>query len=153
MKPVAQSSKQSTRAEWFDNLIATLKTHELQLETNTASEEMRQVYDIFMGDDLDAMFKMNKDTTQKYFVRKIIVEYLKSLDKNLPQKLAFDFNDSEVLVWAEINDNDEVQEKILARAESRINSIFHPYGFDMESMIVEKGDNLPIPNHYKTFKA
>ena len=145
--------KQANRAEWFDNLIASLRTHELQLETDTAPEEIKKAYDIFMGDDLNAMFKLNKDTTQKYFVGKIIVDFLKQLDKSLPLKLAFDFNDSEVLVWAEIDDNNEAQEKALARAESKINATYHPYGFDMEAMVVEKSDKLPIPNHYKIFKA
>lgn len=144
---------QVSRSEWFDNLIATLKTHELQLETNTAPEEMKQFYSSIMGDNLDEMFKMQKAAAQKYFVGKIIVDFLKLLDKNIPQKLAFDFNDSEVLVWAEIEDNNEAQEKMLTRAESKINASFHPYGFDMETMIVESGDNVPIPNHYKIFKA
>jgi hypothetical protein len=145
--------KQLSRSEWFDNLIATLKTHELQLETNTATEEMKQFYTAIMGDNLDDMFKMQKAAAQKYFVGKIIVDFLKLLDKNIPQKLAFDFNDSEVLVWAEIENNNEAQEKLISRAESKINALFHPYGFDMETMIVESGDNVPIPNHYKIFKA
>lgn len=150
---ITQSSKTSSRAAWFDELIATLRTHELQLETNTATKEMKELYDILMKNDFDEMFKLNKATAQKHFVGKIIVEYLKYLDKNLPLKLAFDFNDSEVMVWAEIDDNNLFQENALARAESKINAIFHPYGFDMESMIVEKKDNLPIPNHYKVYKA
>lgn len=150
---ISSDSKQANRTEWFDNLIASLRTHELQLETETATDEIKKIYEVLMGDDLNSMFKMNKDTTQKYFVGKIIVDFLKQLDKNLPLKLAFDFNDSEVLVWAEVDDNNEIQEKILARAESKINAIYHPYGFDMETMVVEKSDQLPVPNHYKIFKA
>ncbi len=106
-----------------------------------------------MGNDLDEVMKMNKQTIQKYFVGKIVIDFLKFLDKNIPSKLAFDFNDSEVLVWAEVEDNNEAQEKYLTRAESKINAQYHPYGFDMEAMIVERNDNLPIPNHYKVFKA
>jgi hypothetical protein len=145
--------KKETRSEWFDNLIATLRTHELQLETNTATEEMKQFYADIMDNNLDDMLKMQKAAAQKYFVEKIIVAFLRLLDKNIPLKLAFDFSDSEVLVWAEIEDNNQAQEKILTRAESKINASFHPYGFDMEMMIVESSDNVPIPNHYKIFKA
>lgn len=145
--------KQVSRSEWFDDLIAALKTHELLLETNTATEEMKQFYEAIMGDNLDELFKMQKTTAQKYFVGKIVFDFLKILDNHVPLKLAFDFNASEVLVWAEVDDNDEMQEKILSRAESKINAIYHPYGFDMETMIVESSDNMPIPNHYKIFKA
>ena len=110
------------------------------------------MYDAIMGNNVDELLKTNKALLQKYFVSKIVVEYLKFLDKNQPLKLAFNYNDSEVLVWAEIEDNNEMQEKFLTRAESKINAKYHPYGFDMETMIVEKSDSLPIPNHYKIFK-
>ncbi len=50
----------SSRVEWFDNLIATLRTHELQLETDTAPDDMKKMYEILMSDNLDEMFKMNK---------------------------------------------------------------------------------------------
>ncbi len=141
------------RAEWFDNLIATLRTHELQLETNTAPAELVEFYKNLMGNNIDELLKTNKALTQQHFVSKIILEFLKLLDKTLPRKLAFDFNDSEVLVWAEIDDNNDQQEKLIVRAESKINALFHAYGFDMETMIVEESDNLPIPNHYKVFKS
>lgn len=154
MNPQTSSTpKQSNRAEWFDHLIAALRTHELQLETDTAPDELKKTYDLLMGNDIDEVLKMNKQTIQKHFVGKIIIDFLKLLDKNLPAKLAFDFNDSEVLVWAEIEDNNEEQEKLLTRTESKINAQYHPFGFDMEAMIVEKSDALPIPNHYKVFKV
>ena len=153
MNTATTHTKTNSLAEWFDNLVATLRTHELQLETNTASEEIKQVYGLLTTDNFDAMFKLNKAAAQQYFVGKILIDYLRYLDKNLPLRLAFDFNDSEVLVWAEVDDNNVEQEKLLVRAEAKINAVFHPYGFDMETMIVEKSDHLPIPNHYKTFKA
>jgi hypothetical protein len=153
MSLTIQPLKSTSRTEWFDYVIAALRTHELQLETNTASEDLQNYYATIMGGNLDEMFKMQKAAAQQYFVPKILFEYLKLLDSNLPLKLAFDYNDSEVMVWAEIEDSNPVQENILARAEARINAIFHPYGFDMETMIVEKSDNLAIPNHYKIFKA
>jgi len=148
-----QTTKETSAELWFDELIATLRTHQLQLVTDTASQELKDVYKVLMSENLDELFKVNKAHSQQYFVRQVILEYLRLLENNLPKKLAFDFNDSEVLVWAEIENNDEVQEKALARAESKINAKFHPFGFDMESLIVEAGDNMQIPNHYKIYKA
>jgi len=153
MSAKTSSSLSSNKTEWFDHLVATLRTHELQLETDTASKDIKKMYELLMSDNMDEMFKMNKIVSQQYFVKKILIDYLHILDNNLPLKLAFDFNDSEVLVWAEIEDNNEVYEHVLTRAESKINAIYHPYGFDMETMIVEKSDNLPVPNHYKIFKT
>lgn len=153
MNTATQTSKETSAELWFDELIATLRTHQLQLATDTASQGLKELYKILMNDNMDELFKVNKAHAQQYFVGQVILEYLRLLDNKLPKKLAFDFNDSEVLVWAEIENNDEAQEKALARAESKINAKFHPYGFDMESLIVEASDNMQIPNHYKIYKA
>ena len=146
---VVQNEK---RTLWFDNLISTLRLHEIQLDTETANPQLRKLYDVMISENFDEMFRLNKAAAQEFFVKKIIVEYLQLLGDKLPTKLAFDFNDSEVLVWAEIEDNQEILERSLTLAEAKINAKFHPYGFDMESMIVEKGDGLPVPNHYKIYK-
>ncbi len=140
------------RAVWFDELISTLRVHEVQLDTDTISPDLKKYYDVLISRNFDEMFRLNKAGSQEFFVKKIIVEYLRILGENKPEKLAFDFNDSEVLVWAQIKDNDHKMESVLNTAEAKINAQFHTYGFDMESMIVENSDNLPIPNHYKTFK-
>ena len=57
-----------------------------------------------------------------------------------------------VLVWAEINDDDEQMEDKLILSEAKINAKYHLYGFDMESTIVETSDKLPVPNHYRSLK-
>ncbi len=145
-------AKKDKREAWFDNLISTLRVHELKLQTGTADPELKKLYDTFLSDNFDEMFRMNKAASQEYFVKKIIFDYLKIIETKLPSKLAFDFNDSEVLVWAEVENDAEEQERLLAQAEAKINAMYHPYGFDMESMIVEKGDNMPVPNHYKIYK-
>ena len=137
---------------WFDDLVSTLRAHQVQLETDTATDQLKSLYDGLMNDSFDELFKRNKEFIQKHFVSKIIVDYLKLIKDNTPSKLAFDFNDSEVLVWAEINDDKEYLEKNLILAEAKINSIYHEFGFDMESTIVGSNDNLEIPSHYKIYK-
>lgn len=140
------------RTAWFDDLISTLRVHEIQLDTETAHPEIKKLYDVIISENFDEMFRLNKVAAQEFFVKKIIVEYLRLLGDTLPTKLAFDYNDSEVLVWAEIMNKQEDLERKLTLAEAKINAKFHPYGFDMESMIVEKSDGLRVPNHYKIYK-
>lgn len=140
------------RAVWFDELISTLRVHELQLDTQTIHPDLKKFYDVVISKNFDEMFRLNKAAAQEFFVKKIVVEYLRILGDNLPNKLAFDFNDSEVLVWAEIERDDQKMESLLTQAEAKISALFHPYGFDMESMIVENSDGLPVPNHYKIYK-
>jgi hypothetical protein len=152
MRQITESQNASLEA-WFDDFVSTLRTHQVQLETNTASKEVENLYSSLLSGDVETVFKTNKETAQKFFVGKIILEYLNLLGNDFPQKLAFDHNDSEVLVWAEIEDDREDLEKKLIIAEAKINAKYHEYGFDMSTTIVENSDAHDVPNHYKSFKA
>jgi len=138
---------------WFDEFITTLRTHQVQLETNTANAELKKFYETIFGGNADELAHLGKTGALKYFVPRIIVDYLNLISAKRPLRLAFDFNDSEVLVWAEIPDNDEQLERALLIAEAHINSKYHNYGFDMETTIVEAGDSLDVPNHYTLYKS
>ena len=143
--------KQINEEDWFDNLVATLRLHKIQLDTYTASPEMRKMYDIFFSGDTDNMALLGKKNAQKYFIRKMVIDYVEFIDGKDSLKLAFDFNDSNVLVWAEIANDDEVMERSLIMAEAKINAKYHDFGFDMTTTLVETRDHLSIPNHYQIF--
>jgi len=136
---------------WFERFVEQLRIHQLQIQTRTAPKEMESVYmALAQGNDL-AIAKNIKPFTQKTFVGAIILKYLELLGESKPNKLAFDFNDSSVLAWAEIDDDDEEMESFLLIAEAKVNAEFQDCGFCMSSTIVEKSDNLTIPNHYRVF--
>jgi hypothetical protein len=136
---------------WFDELISTLSTHQLMLSTNTASESLNNFYSTLLSGNANEIANLSRSQTQRHFISSIILDYVEIIKNNTPLKLAFNFNDSEVLVWAEINENDELKEKHLYLAEAKINAKYNQYGFDMTTMIVEDTDNISIPNHYKPF--
>lgn len=145
--------KQSSLEAWFDNLIGTLRTHELQINTKTADAELESFYDTMRTGNADSMAKLTRGMAQQHFLKSIVIDYIQSIKETMPQKLAFDFHDSEISVWAEVKDGDQEMERTLLKAEAQINSKYYQFGFDMETTIVEEGDSLKIPNHYKAFKA
>lgn len=144
---------QTVNEAWFDEFIASVRTHQLQLETGTASQEIKQAYDLMInGSDNDLAY-YSKASANRHFIRKLILDYIKSISSSMPVKLAFDMDDSEVLVWAEIADDDEAAENFLLLTEAEVNAKYHQFGYDLTSTIVETRDSLPIPNHYVTFKG
>jgi len=151
MTETLEFSKQTIETDWFDNFVAMLRTHELQLETNMASNKMRKMYDVFFSGNTDNMASMSKNNAQRHFVSKMLVDYVGFISKKSPSKLAFDFNDSNVSVWAEIPDDDELMERSLILSEAKINAKYHEFGFDMTTTLVETRDHLSIPNHYQIF--
>ena len=141
------------KSTWFDEFIAMIRTHQLQLETNTANEAIKKVYDIAINGSDNQLAELNKMSANQHFIKKIIVSYLHEIESKMPLKLAFDLDDSEVLVWAEIKDSDDEAEDFLLLAEAAVNADFHKYGYDLTSTIVEARDSLPIPNHYSLVKS
>lgn len=152
MKKASKLGISPTEA-WFDEVISTLRAHQLQLETNTASPDVKRFYDIIFGSDPNDVAHIGKVLSQKHFIPRIIYDFIRTIDDSALRKLAFDFNDSEVLVWAEISDDDEKAESTLLKAEAQLNAKYHPFGFDLETTIVEESDNIPIPNHYRVYKS
>jgi hypothetical protein len=142
---------QNTTEQWFDELVAALRTHKLLLETNTANEDTKRMYNVLMGGSALDVAHFSRALSQRQIIGSMLLDYLKIIKDSKPQKLAFDYNDSEVLVWAEIDKNNEQLEKQLYLAEAQVNAKYHQYGFDMTSMIVENCDNIFVPNHYKPF--
>lgn len=149
IKPPADEA----REKWFDELLATLSTHRLMLETNTAGPELSNIYNQLIGGNADALAQQSLELAQRHFVPRMLLEYLQQLRTAgiQSQSLAFDLNDHEVLVWATIPEDDEAMEQALILAEARVNAKYHPFGFDLTSTIVEESDGMPIPNHYTVF--
>lgn len=142
----------SVQEVWFDDLIAQLKVDQVQLETDTASAEKKNFYETLINGTAEQQALMNKKFAQQTFIPRIIVAFLNAIKGTLPLHLAFDFNDSQVLLWAVIADDDEVMEDRLILAEAKVNAEFHKYGFAMVSTIVEESDRARTPNHYKIIK-
>ena len=146
---LAEQKTNAAYEPWFDDLVATLRGHQVQLEAGVASEATASLYQQLMAGDGQGLMHANRQMTQRFFVSNILVDYYQQLaDVALP-KLAFYHTDSEVLVWAEIADDDLVAERRLILAEAFVNNTHHKFGFDVTTTIVECRDELPVPNHYR----
>lgn len=99
-----------------------------------------------------SLFQKTRDNSTQYFITSILNDFISELKETnrLPVKLAMGFSDSKLLVWSEIEDNDEETENAILIAEAKVNSKYIKNGFFINSTIIEKSDNLPIPPHYQT---
>lgn len=150
-KPIQSSSdNQSTVDNFFATIIDHLKIDHLLITSDVASNEKKNFYhDMIHGDEKTVVGNL-RQTSSVFFIGNIVKEFLTELKlyNRLPNKLALGMSDSKILVWAEINDNDELSEDALLLSEAKVNSRYHNYGFYLNSTIIEKSDNLPIPPHY-----
>lgn len=138
---------------WFTAFIDHLKTDHLLLTSKVAPEETIRFYNaLITGDEMFLAAQARKISTVQ-FIKKLVYDYLSEFNKygRNPLKLALGLSESKILVWSEIEDNDEETEDALLLAEAKVNGKYRPYGFYVNSTIIEKSDKVPVPPHYQTF--
>jgi hypothetical protein len=152
-QPVNQSLFNSEQSgKWFDELIATIRTHQLVLETDLADQERKKFYELMMIGSEFEVAGMSHGITTTVLIKTMLVDYLKELNERgvKPVDIAFDNTNSGLLVWSVINDNDEDTENNLLLSAAKVNAKFNQYGFAISSTILEKSDEHPIPEHYQS---
>jgi len=143
----------STEIEvWFKQFIEEVEFAQLKLETGIASNELKKAFEILSGGNLTEIHQLNAQMAEKFFIAQIIQDFLK-LTLQIPlKKLAFAPDHSKVLVWVEIDDDDEIAERAIIITEAKINAQYHPYGWVIDIMILETSDELSVPTNYQTIK-
>jgi ribosomal protein L16 Arg81 hydroxylase len=137
--------------DWFNQFISEIKVDQMMIETNTAPAEKKEFYTNAMTGNVLGIFSSMRLESTKFYISQIVNDYFKELHENKanPQKLAFDLSDAKILVWAQIQNQDESTERALILSEAEANSKYSDNGFYISSTIVEDCDNLPVPPHYK----
>ncbi len=137
--------------EWFNTLIDTIKVDHFLLETDTVSTEKKELYQALIAKDHAKVFGDMRTASSQFFIKQLVLEYAQHIyTSRTPLKLALGISDSKILVWAEIEDNDEEMENLLLLSEAKINGKFNIHGFYINSTIIERSDAILIPPHYQS---
>ncbi len=147
-----QSEKLLTHNDWFNGIIAKLREDQSMIQDNTAPSDVKSFYNTFLVGTTDEMAHQSKRLSHSYFIANIVTKYIQTIRLTMPEQLAFAYTDSEILVWAELKDDDWATERQLILAAAKINAEYHRFGYDVTNVFVEESDNLLIPNHYQPFK-
>lgn len=131
-------------------MVAQLRVDELALETQTATTEKREHYEMLINGSPEQLLLRQQEGVTRHFVSKMLVDFVRLSLPHWPRirRLAASANDSEVLLWIELFEEDDLLENQLTDIEARVNSRFHELGYDLELMVVEADDQLTIPSHY-----
>lgn len=138
---------------WFENLIEQLRTDRTAINCGTATKEKEDFYSKFVTKSVDEIVNDNRKVLIMNYIELALKAYnekLKEYDSK-PLKVAFNFADSKVYVFAIIDNDDEKSENALFLSEAYVNAKFREYGVHLSTTILEKEDNYEIPDHYKTY--
>jgi hypothetical protein len=146
---IANTQVQADRDKWFHEFISGIQADKFMLDADIASKQVMDTYDMLMRGNQDEIALASHNSSKIYFIKQLLLSYLKKvIGEKLPVKMAFDMDNCEILVWAQIKDDDTETEDRLLMIEAEINGVYHSIGYDLTTTIVENRDNLNIPNHY-----
>ena len=140
-----------TSDDWFNDMVAHLREEQAKMNDKTMPKATESMYKTFMVGNPNEIAHQGRKLFQAHFVPTILANYVANIQRNLPEQMAFAFNDNEILVWAELKDDDWDTEQALILAAAKTNAEFHKYGYDINTTFVEECDKLSIPNHYQPF--
>jgi len=138
--------------QWFDKMVGNLRYDQALFDNDILEKGKREIYSTLISGNQELINHLGRQASSAFFITKIIDNYFKELikTKSKPNKIALEMSDSKILVWAEINENDEVMEDGLILSQAKTNAEFSKYGFHISSTIVENTDFLDVPKHYKS---
>lgn len=139
---------------WFENLIFGMRTHELPFRPLMDEENTRALYQHIIAVDDGTIFTNIRREATQVLVKNIILKFLHEVTERnaLPDTLAFSLTPTTILVWAEIDDDNEALEDNILMAEAKTNAYASQFDLSIETLVVEKSDLLSIPDHYIALK-
>jgi hypothetical protein len=117
---------------------------------------MKQAYDeiIEADDDFKQIFIMQNKYATKHFIVEMLNNYVESgiVEHESIVKLAFGLDESKLMVWAEIQDDNEEIEYMLFDLAGNINAEYFETGFQIQTIVTEEYEGLVIPKSYSMYK-
>lgn len=147
MLPAAQEA-------WFKNLISGIKTDQLKFQSIIEDENTKALYQHVIAADDGTIFQNIRREATQVLIKNIVLKFLQEVLEQdaLPGTLAFALTPAAILVWAEIEDDNELLEDCILQAEEKTNAYANQFDLTIETLVVEKSDLLRVPDHYIQIK-
>lgn len=146
-------TKSTDTSKWFDNLIASIRSEEIQLVCGIATQEKKDFWKPFFEDNHLEIAKRSRESASILLIPNLLADYVNGIKRRKIDlvSLSFQLSDSIILVWAVVNDDDELSMDNLFLQEAEVNAKYCDHGFHISTTIMEKSDNCPTPSHFQQF--
>lgn len=137
--------------EFFSDMVTKLNVTEFLYNNKGLSDQEYRMWTAAINKNLEPMMLANRVATNVACANKAFEEFMLALraEKDVKlRKLAVDISRSKLLVWAEVEDDDDSSMRSVLYADSVANLKMEDLGFSVSATVVEKSDCVPVPSHY-----
>lgn len=138
-------------SEWFNNIVAQLRAHELMINEGVASKEVKQFYNDLIRADFDTHIKNQMSFGHKHMIGITLKELFGGLGDTVKkvEKIGLHLGNNKIRVWAVIPDDADELDKNLILTVAGVNAKIEQTGYFIDLYTVEKSENVDMPNQFK----
>ncbi len=146
------SQRDSRGHEALREVLHTLRIHDEEFKNNAAPKEVESFWNIVAERDQTKMFADMSERSESFFITKSIFKLMKEFGERLPKNLAFAPAGRNILVWAEVNDDDVDGMRQIVRAIARVNGSNDNSDIELIPEIVETSDRREVPEKFLSYE-
>ena len=138
------------RTQWFDELVADIRTEQLKHDAGVASPEERSLLELMMSNDLMEKAAAFSNLSERIVLDTLVTDYVKqtkALSPYLKKHLLFYHKGGRLTAWllTDFEHRSQVAGKLLS-IEARIYKKYSGLRFSFEARIIDTEMNVAIPN-------
>ncbi len=148
---VSPPQRGSDGHEMLKTLLHHLRVDSELMGNNIASPETHDLWTRLATQSQSEMMGMMGSKADEFFSGRAVYALIKEFGANRPNKLAFGIAGRNILVWAEVADDDIDAMRKIVRAIRKANATNSESDIELVPEIVEESEHFEVPPHFVVF--
>lgn len=140
--------KEPNHQQWFDEMVATLRSHELQLETGLASKELAKFYETLRGGSELQLAQLAIEQGERVVVLNLILSVLNALSEFEIKEVWLNLSQKTLNVWVKTKGRSTEIKKAIILKIAEINASIIESDFFVDEYIVSDKEVITPPKNY-----
>lgn len=144
--------KEPNHQQWFDEMVATLRSHELQLETGLASKELAKFYETLRGGSELQLAQLAIEQGERVVVLNLILSVLNALSEFEVKEVWLNLSQKTLNVWVKTEVKDRAVYRSIINAIAKVNAAIEEIDYFIDVFVIQNRTIAPPKNYFLVFE-
>lgn len=144
--------KEPNHQQWFDEMVATLRSHELQLETGLASKELAKFYETLRGGSELQLAQLAIEQGERVVVLNLILSVLNALSEFEIKEVWLNLSQKTLNVWVKTEVKDRAVYRSIINAIAKVNAAIEEIDYFIDVFVIQNRTIAPPKNYFLVFE-
>lgn len=147
------TQRDSRGHEALKGVLHTLKVHDEAFKNNAAPTDVAELWNKIANNDQSDLMSELSSRSDSFFITRSIFRLIKEFNGELPKNLAFAPAGRNILVWAEVADDDVDSMRRIVRAIAKANGANDNSDIELIPEIVEESEGRTVPEQFLVYAS